>query len=95
MKIQDTLKELEAVAGKKGIRVAYEALGGEVGAGGLCKVRGEYRVIIDKRASPGERVTLLAQALGAFSLDDIFVAPEVREVIEKAGAFRRRRDAQP
>ncbi len=89
MKIDDTLRELETVADKKGIRVAYEALTGEVGAGGLCKVKGEYRIIVDKRATVGERVTVLAQALSGFSLDDVFVAPEVRELIAKSAAFRR------
>jgi hypothetical protein len=89
MKIDDTLRELEAVAEKKGIRVSYETLGGEVGSGGLCRVKGEYRVIVDKRATPGERVTVLAQSLSSFSLEDVFVAPEVRELIAKAAAFRR------
>ncbi len=89
MKIDDTLRELEAVADKKGIRVNYEALGGELGAGGLCKVKGQYRVIIDKRATPGERVTVLAQSLAGFALDDVFVAPEVRELIQRAAAFKR------
>lgn len=89
MKIQDQLRELEAVAEKKHIRVSYEALGGELGAGGLCKVRGAYRVIIDKRASPGERLIVLARALSQFALDDIYLAPELREVIEQAARFRR------
>jgi hypothetical protein len=89
MKIDDTLRELEQVAQKKNIRVAYEAIGGELGAGGLCKVKGEWRVIVDKRATPGERVTVLAQALAGFPLEDVFVTPEVREVIEKSRAFRR------
>jgi hypothetical protein len=91
MKIQDQLRELEAVAEKKGVRVSYEALGGEIGAGGLCKVHGEYRVIIDKRASVGERLTVLARALSTFPMDDLYLAPELREVIEKAAQFRRRR----
>ena len=90
MKIQDKLAGLEALAEKMSVRVSYEALGGEVGAGGLCKVKGEYRVIIDKKSSPGERLTILAQALGTFPLDDVYVAPELREVIEKAAAFRRK-----
>jgi hypothetical protein len=89
VKIDDTLRELETVADKKGIRVAYEPLTGEVGAGGLCKVKGEYRIIVDKRATAGERVTVLAQALSSFSLDDVFVAPEVRELIARSAAFRR------
>jgi hypothetical protein len=89
VKIDDTLRELETVADKKGIRVAYEPLTGEVGAGGLCKVKGEYRIIVDKRATAGERVTVLATALSSFSLDDVFVAPEVRDLITKSAAFRR------
>jgi hypothetical protein len=43
-KIADQLKELEDVAEKKSIRIAYELIGGELGAGGLCKVKGEHRI---------------------------------------------------
>jgi hypothetical protein len=88
MKIDDTLKELEAVAEKKGIRVAYEAIGGELGSGGLCKVKGEYRIIVDKRATQGERVAVLTRSLASFSLDDVFVAPEVRDLIARAATFK-------
>jgi hypothetical protein len=38
-------------------------MSGELGAGGLCKVKGEWRVIIDKRATPGDRLSILALAL--------------------------------
>lgn len=58
------LAELEAVAVKLSVKVSYEALAASVGSGGLCRVRGEYRVIIDKRAQVGERLAALAQALG-------------------------------
>jgi hypothetical protein len=84
MKIEDTLQALEDVAGKKNVKVSYEAIGGELGAGGLCKVKGEYRVIIDKRATPGERVALLAESLGRLPLDDVYMAPEVRELIARS-----------
>lgn len=90
MKLQDTLRELESVAERKSIKVSYEALDGEASNGGLCKVKGEYRIIIDKKASPGERLTVLAQALAAFPLDDIYLAPHIREAIEKAASFKRR-----
>jgi len=58
------LEELEAVAAGMSVRVTYEALAATVGSGGLCRVRGEYRVIIDKRTQTGERLAALAQALG-------------------------------
>lgn len=64
---QAMLEELEAVAARLAVRVSYEALAASVaklGGGGLCRVKGEYRVIIDKRAQVGERIAALAQALG-------------------------------
>jgi hypothetical protein len=83
MKIQDTLQELETVAEKKSIKVSYESIGGELGAGGLCKVKGEHRVIVDKRATDGEKVTVLAQALARFPLDDVFMSEETRALIDR------------
>ena len=85
MKIADQLQELETVAEKKKIRVSYETIGGELGAGGLCKVKGEHRVIVDKRATDGEKVTVLATALARFDLDDVFVSEEMRQVIARHG----------
>jgi hypothetical protein len=84
MRIDDTLRELETVAEKKHIRVSYEAIGGELGAGGLCKVRGEHRVIVDKRATSGEKVTVLAQALSQFPLEDVFMSEETRALIARS-----------
>jgi hypothetical protein len=81
MKVADQLVELESVAEKKQIRVSYESIGGELGAGGLCKVKGEHRVIVDKRATDGEKVTVLATALARFTLDDLFISEEVRALI--------------
>lgn len=91
MKIEDTLRELEGVAAKKNIKVTYENIGGELGAGGLCKVKGEHRVIVDKRATDGEKVTVLAQALARFPLDDVFISEKTRDLIEKSAALARSR----
>ena len=90
MKVADQLAELEQVAEKKKIRVSYESIGGELGAGGLCKVKGEHRVIVDKRATDGEKVTVLAQALSRFPLEDVFMSEKTRELIEKSAAFVRK-----
>ncbi len=83
MKVQDTLVELETIAQKKSIRVSYEPIGGELGAGGLCKVKGEHRIIVDKRATDGEKVTVLATALARFALDDVFMSEETRALIAR------------
>ena len=90
MKIDEQLRELEGVAEKKKIKVSYENIGGELGAGGLCKVKGEHRVIVDKRATDGEKVTVLAQALSRFPLDDVFISEQTRDLIEKSAAFVRK-----
>jgi hypothetical protein len=90
MKIDEQLRELEGVAEKKKIKVSYENIGGELGAGGLCKVKGEHRVIVDKRATDGEKVTVLAQALSRFPLDDVFMSEKTRDLIEKSAAFVRK-----
>jgi hypothetical protein len=81
MKADEQLRELETVAEKKKIRVSYESIGGELGMGGLCKVKGEHRVIIDKRATDGDKVNVLAAALSKFDLEDVFMTEELRSLI--------------
>ena len=83
MKAQETLQELEEIAKKKEVRVSYEAIGGELGMGGLCKVKGEYRVIVDKRATDSEKVTVLAQALSKLPLEDLFITEHTRALIDR------------
>ncbi len=67
MKPDVMLSKLEDAATQLGVKVSYELLAASAGAsrGGLCRVKTEYRVIIDKRASTEERVTTLAGALSA------------------------------
>jgi len=68
VKAQAILDTLEDAATRLGVRVSYESLLATVGHGGLCRVRGEYRVIIDRRATPEERVVTLAGALARLDL---------------------------
>ncbi len=85
MKVSDQLEELEALARSLGVRVSYEPMTGVVsGSGGLCKVKGEFRVIIDRRLKPAERVQVLADALQRFEIDDTGLSPEVRTLLEGA-----------
>ncbi len=84
MKIDSIVTELEQAAKQIGVRVTYEAIGGELGSGGLCKVKGEWRAIFDKRTTPGERAGMLAQALSRFPLDGLTLSEPAREMIERA-----------
>lgn len=83
MKAADMLRELEGIAQKKDVQVTYESLTGDVGAGGLVKIKGQWRVLIDKRATDGDKAQVLAQALARFELEDVFMADAVRVLIAK------------
>jgi hypothetical protein len=63
MKPEVVLELLESAADQLKIRVSYEPLQTTVVHGGLCRVKGEYRIIVDKRASAEERVATLATAI--------------------------------
>ena len=87
MKPEVLLELLESAAEQLQVRVSYEPLQTSVVHGGLCRVKGEYRIIVDKRASAEERVTTLATALAQMTkltkLDatTIDLPPKVREVL--------------
>jgi hypothetical protein len=83
MKAQEMLRELESIAQKKSIEVTYENLTGDVGAGGLCKLKGQWRVLVDKRATDGDKAQVLAQALARFDLEDVFMPDQARALVEK------------
>ncbi len=73
MKPDVLLELLETTAESLGVKVSYESLQASIGVaaraslGGLCRVKGEYRVIVDKRATPQERVATLAAALATIA----------------------------
>jgi hypothetical protein len=92
MKPEVLLELLEAAADQLGIKVSYEPLQTSVVNGGLCKVKGQYRVIVDKRATSEERVTTLATALATFDTAELELPQKVRDVLrthEGSGAKRR------
>jgi hypothetical protein len=71
MKQEVLLELLEEASARLGVKVSYEALtvgsAGTVGHGGLCRIKTaagwQHRIIIDKRATPQERVATLASSL--------------------------------
>jgi hypothetical protein len=96
MKPDVMLELLESCADQLGVKVSYEPLqmtGLQNGMrGGLCRVRGEHRVIIDKRATSEERVTTLATSLATFDTSQLELPAKVREVLrmhEPSGKHRR------
>ncbi len=84
MKPDVLLELLETTAEQLSVKVSYELLShGAVGVGhgGLCRVKGQYRVIIDKRATPQERVATLANALSSFDTSGVQLHAKVRNIL--------------
>lgn len=82
MKATAMLEALETAATGLEVRVSYESLSSFLGHGGLCRVRGEYRVIIDKRATTEERVATLAQSLGKVDTGGRSLPAKVKELVD-------------
>jgi len=80
------LEYLEDLAIKLGVEIVYGKLGGEeffVG-GGLCKVKGVYKIFLDRSEPTEKRIQILAKALCSFHREDVYVRPFIREILEKA-----------
>jgi hypothetical protein len=83
MKPEVMLELLESAAEQLQIKVSYEPLQTGLSSlrGGLCRVKGQYRVIIDKRATDDERVQTLATAIATFDTTELELPQKVRELL--------------
>ena len=95
MKPKDMLAELESAALAIDVKVSYESIASSLMRGGLCKVKGQYRVIIDKRLNPEERANTLAESLARFDFSAVEVmAQESRALLDYYAARRNQRVAR-
>jgi hypothetical protein len=84
MEMNAALSELEGLAQKLEVEVIYDHLIGEgMSQGGLCRVKGRWRVIIERRCSASEKVSILARALASFGTENHFLSPQVREIVDR------------
>lgn len=82
MKPEQITETLEQAAAQLGVRVRYETMTGDTaGSGGLCKVKGEWCVIVDRKTPSADRAALLIEALAGFDTDAVFLPPQLREAI--------------
>ncbi len=78
------LNQLEELAGRLEIAVRYENLNAEesTGAGGLCRLKGKYVLIIHSQTTAKEKVRIITEALKQFPINDLYVKPIIREWLE-------------
>jgi len=87
MKESTIMQHLEEVAEKLNINVQPVSLRKYAYGmkSGLCKVNGEYRIIMDKHLHLSEKIDVLVEALEPFDIDSVYIHPFVRKLIEKKG----------
>lgn len=83
MKAEQLTEILETAAAQLGVKVRYEALAasGPTGGGGLCKLKGDWCVIIDKKTAASERASILTDALASMDTDKVELPAKVRELL--------------
>jgi hypothetical protein len=82
MKPEQMTETLEQAAAQLGVQVRYDTMTGDAaGGGGLCKVKGTWCVIIDRKTPPAERAAMLIEALACFDTDAVFLPPQVRDAL--------------
>jgi hypothetical protein len=79
-----TLIQLEELAVRLGMKIRYEPLkiDGSVHMGGFCRIKGEDFVIINKKATPIEKIHILIEALKRRDLSAIYVRPSLRQILD-------------
>jgi len=79
-----TLARLEETARKLGIELRHDQVLRPGFAGGLCRVKGRWLLVVNKAATPLEQAETIAAAVASRPVDDLFLPPDVREVVEWA-----------
>ena len=81
---------LEELAESFGLHISYEPirLDEELGSrpGGVCLFKGQRRVIINPHASSKEKIRILSEAVRQFDLDQIYIRPVLRELLDGVSA---------
>lgn len=81
-------EQLKELAEKLGITVREEVLLREVGyrvRSGLCRVRGQDVLFLDRHARPDEKVEVLVRELARRDLETHYLTPQLRRLLERRG----------
>ena len=82
------LEELKAVATRLGFEVREEKLLREVGyrvRSGSCRVHDTNLILLDRGLPPNAQIDILVDELAGKPLDDLYLSPAARRLLERAG----------
>lgn len=78
---------LEELAESFGVEIRYEVIKQDEDllflVGGLCLLRGEYVLIINPKATTKDKIKTLAMAAKHFDLDQVYIRPVLRELLDR------------
>jgi hypothetical protein len=79
------LGQLEDLARSLGIEVRYEMLKreGAFAQGGLCRLKGQYLLLVNSKAPSRDKIEALALAVNRFDLTQVFMKPSLREFLAR------------
>jgi hypothetical protein len=87
--LQAVLEELKNVATQLGFEVREEKLLREVGyrvRSGSCRVRQTRVIFLDRALPPSAQIDVLVEELAHRPLDDVYVSPAARRLLERAAS---------
>lgn len=79
---EEIIQELRTIASQLGAAVRFEK--GDF-SGGYCLLKDDKVIVINKNANLQKKAMILSAALKELGVDDIYVNPKLRELIEEMG----------
>jgi hypothetical protein len=79
------ISQLEELAQGLDIKIRYEPIKkeGSFSAGGLCRLKGEWALIVNSKASGSDKIEVMAKAVNRFDLTGVYLKPGLREFLER------------
>ena len=77
---EETIQELKALAQQLGAEVRFEK--GDF-KGGYCLLKESKVIVINKMANLQRKVMILSMALKELGIDQIYLTPKMREIIDE------------
>lgn len=90
MNADEILDEMKQVAEKLHVKVRHEFM---PVLGGLCTIKGTQIIFLNTALDLWDQVDVMARALAQLPIEKIFMAPQVRQMIEQYKNLSQKGDA--